>query len=145
VRVRRAFIVGCIRRPSVFTISEGGLGVFFSIVADVIFGKPNVGPGLEGANLLRSPVSIQLVSQQLLKERVIAEPSVFDVQGDQEKVVHSEPGDKLVAIHLARTRPGAQLKQRIAQRRTELIQGCRCAAISFAISGGCRDSTSVTR
>ena len=46
---------------------------------------------MEGGNLLRTPVSIQLVLQQPLKQRVIAEPSVFRVQGDQEKVVLSDP------------------------------------------------------
>gem|GEM_PF-4451891 len=55
---RRTFIVGCIRHCSVFIIPEGGQGVFFIIVDDVIIGKPGVGPGMEGGNLRRTPMSI---------------------------------------------------------------------------------------
>jgi len=42
----------------VFIIPEGGQGVFFIIVDDVIIGKPGVGPGMEGGNLRRTPMSI---------------------------------------------------------------------------------------
>jgi hypothetical protein len=42
---------------------------------------------MEGGNLLRTPGPIQLVLQQLPKQMVIAKPSVFRVQGHQEKVL----------------------------------------------------------
>ena len=68
----------------------------------------------DGVNLLRAPVSIQLVLQQLLKHVVIAEPSVFQIQTDQEQVVLLESGDELIAIHLVCVGPSVRPVQRIA-------------------------------
>ena len=81
----RAFIVGRIRHRSVFIISEGGRGVFDRIVGYVIFGKPCLCSGMEGGNLLRTPVSIQLVLQQLPKKMVKSEPSIFSIKSYQEE------------------------------------------------------------
>jgi hypothetical protein len=103
----------------VFIIPEGGRGVVDRNLGNFIFGKPGVCPGMESGNLLSTSVPIQPVLQQLLKQVVIAKPLVFHVQGDQEKVVLLESGDKLVAIHLALVRLGVQRMQRIAQSRAE--------------------------
>jgi hypothetical protein len=99
----------------VLIIAESGQGVVFSIIGYVIFGKPGVCPGLESGNLLRTPALIQLVLQQLMKKMVIAEPSVFRVQGDQKKVVLLKLGNEGGAIDLAFARLSIDATQHIAQ------------------------------
>ena len=127
-------MIGCFRHNGRFIDCQMGRSLFDSVVGKFILGKPGLGPGLDGGNLLRTIVSIQLVLQQLLKQIVKAEPSVFRVQGDQEKVALLESGDKLVAIYVVSARGGSRSFQRIAKGCAESIKdGRRGQVLPFAI------------
>ena len=80
---------------------------------------------MDRSDLLGAGLALQLTSQKVPKKMVVAEPVVFQVQGNQKEIVRLQSGDETLPIDFRHLPLDARGTQRIAQGGAETIRDGR--------------------